>query len=136
MAIRSQNTQILHGVGATPVFTAVEEVTDITLGGVSIPQIDTTHLMSTSKEFLAGLKDNGTAEISANFTNGPVQAAVRADADLGTIAPYQIILGGGATPITIDFDAFVTKYDGPNAKVDGKLEIKVSFKITGDITIS
>jgi hypothetical protein len=136
MAIRSQKTQIQHGTGATPTYAAFEEVTDIQIGGVSIPQIDTTHLMSTSKEFLPGLKDNGTIEISANYTNGTVQQAVRADADDGIVSPWRIVLGGADTPINITFNAFPTKYDGPNAKVDNKLEIKVSLKITGDITIA
>jgi hypothetical protein len=137
MAIRSQKTQILHGVGSgTPVFTAIEEVTDVKLGGVTIPQIDVTHLMSTSKEFLSGLKDNGTIDITCNFTNGTVQQAVRGDADLGTISPYEIVLGGAATPITIAFSAFVTKLDGPSAKVDSKLEMQIALKITGNITIT
>jgi hypothetical protein len=135
MAIRSQDTEIQHGTGATPTFAGFEEVSDIQIGGVSIPQIDTTHLKSTSKEFLPGLKDNGTIDIVANFTNGAVQQAVRADANDGVVAPWRIVFNGGATPINVTFNAFPTKYDGPNAKVDGKLEIKVSLKITGDITI-
>lgn len=134
MAIRSQKTEIKHGIGA--VFTSIEEVTDVKLAGVTIPQIDVTHLMSTSKEFLSGLKDNGTVDITANFTNGTVQAALRADADAGTISPYQIVLGGATTPITIGFNAFVTKLEGPMAKVDSKLEMQISLKITGNITVT
>lgn len=137
MAIRSQQTQIKHGVGTgTPTYTAVEEVTDIKLGGGTVPQIDVTHLMSTAKEFLAGLLDNGTVDVSCNFINGTVQQAVRADFVAGTISPWEIVLGGGVTPITVTFNAFVIKMDGPSAKVDSKLEMSFSLKLTGDITIA
>lgn len=133
MAIRSQKTQILHGTGAG---SAVEEVTDIKLSGGTVPQIDVTHLMSTAKEFLAGLLDNGTVDISCNFVNGTVQQAVRADFVAGTISPWQIVLGGATTPITVSFNAFVIKIEGPSAKVDDKLTMTFSLKLTGDITIA
>lgn len=137
MAIRSQKTKIKHGVGTgTPTYSEVEEVTDIKLSGGTVPQIDVTHLMSTSKEYLAGLKDNGTVDVTCNFTNGTVQQAVRADFDNGTISPWQVALDGADTPIIVSFNAFVTKLEGPDAKVDSKLEMTFSLKLTGDITIA
>jgi hypothetical protein len=134
-AIRSQGTIIQHGIGA--VFSPVEEANDIKLGGISVSSIDVTHLASTSKEFVAGLKDNGTCDISCNFTNGVTQAQMRTDMNAGTTSPYKvIILGPGATTTTFSFSGFLTKYAGPDAKVDGKLEIQMTIKITGDITIT
>jgi hypothetical protein len=134
-AIRSQGTTFSHGVGS--VFTPVEEANDIKLGGISVSSIDVTHLASTSMEFLAGLKDNGTCDVSCNFTNGTVQTAMRTDMNAGVTSPYKVmILGPAATVTTIAFNAFLTKYSGPDAKVNGKLEIQMSLKITGDITIT
>ncbi len=134
-AIRSQGTKLQHGI--LTVFSDVEEASDIKLGGVSVSSIDVTHLQSTSKEFIAGLKDNGTCDVSCNFTNGAVQSAMRADMNAGMTSPYKVvILGPGATTTTIAFSGFLTKYAGPDAKVDGKLEIQMTIKITGDITIT
>lgn len=134
-AIRSQGTHLQHGIAT--VFTDLEEASDIKLGGISVSAIDVTHLQSTSKEFIAGLKDNGTCDVTCNFTNGTVQAAMRADMNAGTTAPYKVlIIGPGATVTTIAFSGFLTKYAGPDAKVDGKLEIQLTIKITGDITIT
>ena len=134
-AIRAQGTQLMHGIAA--VFSALEETSDIKLGGVSVSSIDVTHLASTSKEFIAGLKDNGTCDVSCNFTNGVVQTAMRTDMNAGTTSPYKITVAGpGATTTTFAFNGFITKYAGPDAKVDGKMGIQITIKITGDITIT
>jgi hypothetical protein len=60
-----------------------EESSNIKLGGVSVSSIDVTHLLSTAKEFVPGLQDNGTCDFTANFVNGAVQALVRADMNTG-----------------------------------------------------
>ena len=133
-ALRAQGTKIQHGVAT--VFSDVEEASDIKLGGVSVSSIDVTHLQSTSKEFIAGLKDNGTCDVSCNFTNGTVQTAMRADMNTGTTSSYKVVIPSPTVTITIAFSGFLTKYAGPDAKVDGKLEIQMTIKITGDITIT
>lgn len=133
-AIRAQGTKLQHGISA--VFSDLEEASDIKLGGVSVSSIDVTHLQSTSKEFIAGLKDNGTCDISCNFTNGTVQSAMRADMNAGTTSPYKVVIAAPTATITIAFSGFLTKYAGPDAKVDGKLEVQMTIKITGDIAIT
>jgi hypothetical protein len=112
----------------------IEEVTSVKIGGVSVNAIDATHLRSTSKEFIAGLLDNGTVDWAANFTNGPVQQAVRRDMNAGATRPFEIYIGGATPPITIGFSGFFTKLDGPDVTVDNKLQISGSIKVTGDIT--
>lgn len=133
-AIRSQGTKLQHGVGST--FSDLEESSDIKLGGVSVSAIDVTHLLSTSKEFIAGLKDNGTCDVTCNFVNGVVQEAMRQDCNNGVTSPYKMVITNGTTTITFAFDGFLTKYDGPEAKVDNKMEIQMTIKITGDITMT
>lgn len=133
-AIRAQGTKIQHGIAT--VFSDLEEASDIKLGGVSVSSIDVTHLQSTSKEFIAGLKDNGTCDVSCNFINGTVQSAMRADMNAGTTSPYKVVITSPSATITIAFSGFLTKYAGPDAKVDGKLEVQMTIKITGDITIT
>jgi hypothetical protein len=120
----------------TATYAQLEESNDIKLGGVSVSAIDVTHLLSTAKEFIAGLKDNGSCDYTCNFINGTVQETMRQDCNNGVTSPYQIVIPNGATTITMSFSAFHTKFDGPEAKVDGKLEIMGSLKITGDITLT
>ena len=137
-ALRAQGTQIQHGVGS--VFTSIEECNDIKIAGISISSIDVTHLTSTAKEFIPGLADNGTVDIMCNFINGTVQNAVRADSNAALVSPYKILINSGTTTTpsvtTIAFSAFVTKYAGPDAKVDGKLDIQITLKVTGALTIT
>jgi hypothetical protein len=133
-AIRSQGTTLQHGVGS--VFTDLEEASEVKLGGVSVTAIDVTHLQSTAMEFIAGLKDNGTCEFTCNFINGTVQEAMRQDCNNGVTSPYKVVITNGTVTITFAFSGFLTKYDGPDAKVNGKLEISGTIKITGDITMT
>lgn len=136
MAIGTQKTKVQRGSGSTVVYTDLEEVTDVQLSGVNISTIDTTHLQSTAKEFIPGLKDNGTLNITCNYVKGTVQQALWDDANQQATSPYKIILDGVGTtdPITIGFDGFVTKYE-LSGKVDDKVTLQVSLKVTGDITI-
>ena len=117
-------------------YATVEEASDIKLAGVSVSSIDVTHLLSTSKEFIAGLRDNGACDVSCNFTNGAVQSIMRADMNGGITSPYRVVITAPSSVITIAFAGFLMKYAGPEAKVDGKLEVQISIKITGDITIT
>lgn len=117
-------------------YSVLEEANDIKLGGISVTSIDVTHLLSTSKEFIAGMKDNGSCDIACNFINGAVQTLMRNDCNAGVTSPYQILIPAGAATITIAFSGFLTKYAGPEAKVDGKLEIQMTLKVTGDTTIT
>lgn len=117
-------------------YATVEEANDIKLAGVNVSSIDVTHLLSTSKEFIAGLKDNGTCDVACNFINGAVQTLMRNDMNSGTTSPYRIQIPSGVQTITFGFSGFIMKYAGPDAKVDGKLEIQISLKVTGDITLT
>ena len=116
-------------------YAVVEEASSIKMGGVSVSSIDVTHLLSTAKEFLAGIQDNGSLDVTCNFINGTVQTLIRADMNGGVTSPYQIVIPNGATKIYISFSAFVTKYAGPDPKNDSKLEISLAFKITGATSV-
>lgn len=137
MAIASQRTKVQRGAGSTVVYSDLEEVTDIQLSGVNISTIDTTHLQSTAKEFIPGLKDNGTLNITCNYINGGVQHLLWDDANKQLTSPYKIIMNGvgTTTPITISFSGFVTKYE-LSSKVDDKVTLQLSLKVTGDIIIA
>ena len=135
-AIRSQRAILAHGAGTPAVYTEVEELTDIQLTGIAVQSVDVTNLSSSSKEFIAGLNDNGSIQISGNYTHGVGQKALWADASAGITAPYKLTLGSHLiTPIVITFSGFPTKFD-LSTKVDGKVEFSSAIKITGDITIT
>ena len=117
------------------VFAELEEASGIKLGGVTISSIDCTHLRSAAKEFIPGLSDNTTVDLTCNFVNGSVQNLIRTDANAGATSAYRIVVNssipGAPSTTTISFQGFAMKYAGPEAKVDGKLEIQISLKVTG-----
>jgi len=127
-------------------YATCEEASNIKFGGITVSAIDVTHLQSLAKEFIPGLRDSGSCDVSCNFINGPVQQLMRIDQNNGTVSPYQVVIPTytvgpagtpiAATPITFSFLAFLTKFAGPDAKVDGKLEIMMTMKITGAIVQS
>jgi hypothetical protein len=121
-------------------YAELEEATDIKIGGISISSIDATHLRSTAKEFIPGLADNGMVDISCNFTNGTVQNLIRADGNAAVTSPYRVLVvsgvPGAVTTTTFGFSAFVMKYAGPDAKIDSELQIQISLKVTGALTVT
>lgn len=122
------------------VYAELEEASEIKIGGISITSIDVTNLRSVAKEFVPGLSDNNMVDMSCNFINGPVQNAMRADSNAGTISAYRVLIASGIpgalTVTTVGFNAFVMKYAGPDAKVDSKLEIQITLKVTGALTFT
>jgi hypothetical protein len=75
VAINSQGSKLGHAAsGASPTtFNYVEEVTSISGPNGTLNLIDVSHLLSTRKEYLPGLADNGTIDVECNFTAGTEQ---------------------------------------------------------------
>ncbi len=138
-ALRSQGSSISYGglIGASASWQAVEEVEDIKRSGQKVSEIDVTNLQSAAKEFVLGLKDEGTVDISANFTAGIVQQLLFARYDDSQAAQYQITIGAAlTTPVTFTFNAYVTKCAIDDAKVDAKIALSATLRITGGVTIN
>lgn len=108
----------------------IDEPTDVKFGGISASQMDVSHLLSTAKEAIPGLVDNGSVDFTCNFTNSPAQNQMLADQYQAVVTNWRVILGG---IVQRTFSAFVSKFDGPSAKVDSKMDVQVSLKISGAI---
>lgn len=112
------------------VYADVDEPTDVKFGGISVSQLDVSHMQSTAKEFIPGLVDNGSVDFTCNFTNSAVQNQLLADQYQATVTNWRVILGG---IVQRTFAGFVSKFDGPTAKTDSKMDVQVSLKISGAI---
>lgn len=151
-ALRSQNSTIAWG-GAAPVAdpltTAViataatdatwvtfEEATEIKPSGQKVDEIDVTHLQSSAKEFVLGLEDSGSIDVTMNFTGGPQQQQMFLEKANKTLSLYQITLGAQLSqPATFTFCGYCTKAETPDAKVNGKIELELSLRISGPVSI-
>jgi len=154
-AIRSDGTTIAFGgsftktdpltaaaittaAAAISTWDAFEEVTEIKPSGQKVDEIDVTHLAFASKEFVLGLEDSGMIDVTMNFTGATAQQAVLTAKTAKTLALYKISLGANqlTNPATYTFAAYVTKAEIPDAKVNGKIELNVTLRITGPVVLA
>jgi hypothetical protein len=120
------------GTAVTIGGTAIGGLTDISITGADVPMVDITTHDSTAREFVPGLKDFGSLELSGKFDPANSgQDALRAA--VGTSAAFVVTLPNGST--TISFSAIV----GPcteDMTLDGTVDFSCSCKVTGDKTYS
>jgi len=119
---------------ATPgTYTAVAEVTSITIPSRSRDAIEATHLGSANayKQFIAGLKDGGECTLGLNFVAGATAVMVAAfEAEKGK---YRIIAPDGVN--TIIFEGFFTEYSPPELAPGDLMTATATIKLSGMATL-
>lgn len=96
-------------------------------------EIDVTDLDSDAKEFLVGLPDFGSFQISLNWKNtDPGQAKLFALYEAQNAGAMKLVLPNGRTAT---FQAFVTEFP-ISAGVDQTVQTTVTLRITGPVTWS
>jgi len=111
-------------------YATLAEVTSITPPNLARDTIDGTHMLSTDRyrEFISGLRDGGEANIELSFIpGGSAMTALLIDFQSNSAVPYKIVFPNSQS---WTFDAFVTSL-GPEAPLDDKMSMAVTFKITG-----
>ena len=110
---------------------AIGGLTDISISGADVPAIDITTHDSTAKEFVSGLIDWGTLELSGKFDAGNAgQDALRAG--LGASAAFVVTLPNAST---ISFSALIGGVS-EEIPLEDAVNFSVSCKITGAKTYS
>lgn len=128
----SAYTAYSSGGTATPVaFTTIANVHTFSGGDAAAADIDVSNLSSTSKEFLLGLRDNGsfTIELDYDFADAGQAALLVAQAS-GAVKQFKLTLPDGHTAT---FAALVKKV-AFGGGVDQAVKRPVETRVTGDIT--
>jgi len=134
-ALTSQGAVLKRGDGGGPeTFTAIGEVIGIGgLGSGSSTEIDVTNLSSSAKEFLLGLKDEGSISLSLNLdTADTMQTGLRTDWSAQTLRNFQLDLTDSG-PTTISFAAYVQTF-AISIAVDDKISLEVNLRVSGAAT--
>jgi hypothetical protein len=119
------------GTGVTVGGTAITGLTDISISGADVPFVDLTTHDSTAKEFVAGLIDNGTLELSGKLNHADAgQDALRTG--FGTSAAFIVTLPNAAT---ISFSAIIGAMS-ETIPLEGTVDFSISCKLTGAKTYS
>lgn len=119
------------GIGVTAATNAVGGLTDVNVSGGEVSFIDTTTHDSSGgyREFVAGLKDGGTLELTGKYDYSDVgQAYLRGN--LGASAAFVVTFSDGTK---VSFTAIVGAYNTSNP-LDDSVEFTSSNKITGAVT--
>ena len=129
MALSAYNTTL--SIGGT----AVGEVTNISVGGSSLTEIDITNLTSTDKSYIMGALEAGTLTIDffapanyADFKTALVPAS-------GDNTPASFSLEFAAGNLTASFDGIATNLS-ISAEQDGAVTASATVKLTSAITWS
>lgn len=134
-AVTGKGTTFKRGDGASnETFTALGEVQSITLPSRTRAVIDVSDLDSTIKEFQVGMRDSGEVTLTQYFTRDDY-LDMNTDFESTSSVNYQIVFSDTGNT-TIDFAAFVTDLGGSVPGPDEVIMVDVTYKITGDVTIS
>lgn len=128
-------TTYTSGGSATPSQVTVGNFKAVPMPGGQKSELEVTNLASTSKEFIAGLRDNGQATISFDIDQDDQgQQVIRSSfAASGSVAsPFLFTLPNSKTR---SFNAFCMNYGEQNG-VDQVFTGSATLRITGDITFA
>ena len=121
-----------------PVFTAITNVTGISLGGQNAEEIDFTHLLSEGafREFQQGFKDGGTVQVTYHFDPlDTVQAALRTDFVSGRVFTWRINYNGAGVARAIEGLGFVQNSGDVDHNIDGPVSATATIRITGGSSV-
>lgn len=135
-AIEAQGTKFyVAALGSPPDFSAIPEIR--TIGGPdgSAPTIDVTDLDSTAREYILGLKDEGSFSLGIMYRpDNAVHQTLRNAWGARTQLQFRIDFTDDSTT-RWEFNGFVTGFS-QNMGVDTVVEATVGIKITGAIVES
>lgn len=129
---------VKHGDGASPeVFTAIEEVINLSDFGKTNALIQATSHESAAHEYIAGLADGSELTIECNrvHTASNTQDDVIDDIDAGNTVNFQVLLTDGTVEKIYDFAAVCLDWK-VLPSFDDKTTLNLVVKISGDITES
>jgi hypothetical protein len=120
-----------NGTLTPQTYTALGEVIDFDGPGGSASVIDTTHLASSAREKMIGLRDEGQFTFSLNAAfDDTGQQAFRASREDRTLKSYKVTYPDGTVQ---SFDGYALEFS-TSGGVDDKLNASATIEITGEVT--
>lgn len=136
MAIESQGLIVFFSTtsaNSTAAAAMLEQVNSVAGPSGAAAVIDVTHLQSTAKEKLLGLRDEGNITLDCNFlATGTVQNKMRDSRSQRTIANIGIGFNDTAKTMAA-MECYVSGFS-VNAGVDAKLTCAITCEINGPVT--
>ncbi len=131
-AIESQGFKFEIGNGNSPLtYTEVKEITSFDGFDGSASEIDVSHLQSTAKEFLMGLQDFGSFNLTCNHLPSDAGQELMRDAKASRdIQQFKVTFSDTSTATFGGFVLSNAVSGGVDGKVDGAFTVRISGSVT------
>ena len=136
-AFLGSQTLLKLGDAASPeVFTTIGEVVSIGPIAQKKDLVEVTHMLSTAKEFIAGLSDGQEITVVCNYlpTNTQQAALVVAAASVTAAKNFKYVMPSGGGSLTFSFAALVLMSSVGPTTPNTATQVTFGLKITGAIT--
>ena len=132
-AIETQGFKFEIGNGDSPLtYTEVKEVVSFNGFDGKASEIDVTHLRSTAKEFLMGLRDFGNFNLETNYLPSDAgQDAMRAAQASREVQDFKITFSDDTSATFQGYVLSNPLSGGVDSKVSGSFDIRITGAVTG-----
>jgi len=117
----------------------IAEVNSISAVEITLETMDTTTLNSTSgfREFIGTHFSGGDVTLECNYdpSDADGQGGLKADQVAKIVQSFELVFPP-ETGTTVAFSGVITKWGIGDVKVDGKVGLKVTIKVSGEITVN
>lgn len=125
----SYGTYVSGGTIQKYTMTALAQVTDVKGFDGQASEIDTTHLLSTAKEFVEGLQDFGNVNVGVFLANADAgQTFLRKIKSSAALTAFSLSLSDGTVAA---FMAFVKQFAFDGVKPDGAVSGTIVLRVSG-----
>ena len=133
-AVLGSGAQLQLGSGASPqVYTTVAEILRCGPIGSTNPEVDTTNLDSTAREYIAGLADGNTVEFEFNWVVGNAQQqSLRSSTAAGSTVNMKMVWPTSPETTAV-FDLTLLNFEMSETTPDVQVSARVSGRISGSI---
>lgn len=121
------------GRGATPTWTEIKLIGDITLPDEQVDEVEITHMKSPGRrrQFIAGLIDGGEVTVPMNYIPGsPTDVLLQELKASGEEVILEFTVTEGGTPE--QYAAFLSGY-ARTAPIDDKMTAEATFRLSAQI---
>jgi hypothetical protein len=125
-------------------YASVGDVTSVAMNGITVAELDTSSLATTSKTAAVGIRENGTISLSIYMFESVGSFSTDAQYYLrpeiykngAAAGSWRLLFAGdttGSAATYVTFSAYVTSLN-VSAAVDGIVQASVTLRITGSLT--
>lgn len=136
MAVKGFGTLLKHSTDGTAAYTTLAEVTEISGPTMEVGTVETTHLSSTTREFLPTIPDGGEITFDIEYDSDDTSHQILTGLmTTPAIAYWQVVMSDG-TAANFSFAGILTGFEPGGFTVDDVVTASCSIKVTGDVTVA